>query len=198
MSYLDYWLAVDEWTFEEAALIFNSKDPDKYREQVNFSVDINRYKNSKWKLKVYHTHKIFKKVDWQKYAGEDPSSFTSYSEKVNHNLYFAIAADKQLKLPDALVAKWKEKQARSNSQKAASDVCAGNEQSLSSEMIKTLRPLIEVVESFANSEDFAKYGKDIQQQKIENWLKDKATTRDKGRVLKDLITRHYGIITARK
>ena len=107
-DFYDQWLQVGKWTFEEAALIFNGKDPDQYSSQVNISrgIDTSSFK-VKWKNDVVRFHRIFKKANWEKYAGAYKLDIL-ISGETSPNHYFILAKDKQLKLPDELTKKWGE------------------------------------------------------------------------------------------
>ncbi len=63
---------------------------------------------------------------------------------------------------------------------------------------KCLNRIIEIIDKFANSSEFCRYGTGTQQQDIVAWLKQRTKTRHEATHIKELITVHYGITTTRK
>ena len=108
----DYWISIREWDSEGAALICNSKDPRNYKRQIKFppgnSNDFSGFKPSSWQWEVLEYYYIFENADWRNYIDEmsDPYLYFRHPKKAWYGHFLAIAKNKGLKLPPALVEHW--------------------------------------------------------------------------------------------
>jgi hypothetical protein len=115
----DYWLMYDEWTFEQAAYLFNGQNPlirEKdplsdlgIKRDIPFHEDIdnlNKLRLSQTEQQVFKTYHIFRKVDWKNYVdmAADPNFW--YREAASPSAFISLAKDKQIELPPKLLEKW--------------------------------------------------------------------------------------------
>ena len=73
------------------------------------------------------------------------------------------------------------------------------EKSIDDKMLKTLMPVIKIIEDFADSPEFKKYSDKVQQGQIQGWLIErKGKTSREIETLKQLISSYYDIKTGQK
>ena len=73
------------------------------------------------------------------------------------------------------------------------------EKSIDDKMLKTLMPVIKIIEDFADSPEFKKYSDKVQQGQIQGWLiESKGKTSREIETLKQLISSYYDIKTGQK
>jgi hypothetical protein len=100
-SFYRFWLALDKWTFKQAALIFNGHDPRKFETKVNFDTDIYDIESNcheEWEADTVKTYWIFIKANWQLYGGG------LYGKNAMRYQFFELARDKKITLPKELAA----------------------------------------------------------------------------------------------
>ena len=108
-EFYNYWLNIDSWSFDEAAFILNGKNPELYECVNNFDPSIGDFGNQnaeKWQQEIYKTYCILRRAEWKKYAGDSAPNIT-LNGKAHPRHIFNLATDKQLKIPDELLEKWK-------------------------------------------------------------------------------------------
>lgn len=192
------WFKRDFWTHQEAACLFHGMNPDSDTLHFIFSP---MHQSKDINSMTIETSRIFESADWSRIY-----SSSTDKEKRNYNDYFQLAKLKNIHVSKQLVdakdkfekegekrmKKMEKKLAKSGSSKKQSEML------LSGKMLSILKPIINIIEDFKNNPDYKKHGAKIQQQLIDNWLKDQGLNARIRDHLKKLITEYYGIITARK
>jgi hypothetical protein len=165
----DYWLKHDKWNSEQAALIFNDKDQRLCGKQIKFPVgdnDFSGVKPNAWQWKVLEYYFIFEKADWKKYVDTKSDYYFYFRHPIeaSPSQFFALAEDKQLKLPAELLNKWDQiKTATGWMESPTVPQLEGQPESNSiSPALTTFQKLIH---EFGDSDDYTKYGADVQQQR---------------------------------
>ena len=73
-DFYDYWVKLGKWDSEQAALLFNGKDPSKFGRLVKFPEDIadgHRMNRKEWQREVYRIYSILERADdsdWRRYV----------------------------------------------------------------------------------------------------------------------------------
>ncbi len=185
MDFFENWLKFDKWSFLEAALLFNGRDPDQPKPLESFHTwghSKPELPNQEYGKDVSLTYQIFSRASWRKYDADAPKFESTRIEN-----YFQFANDNDLDVNETLKAKWVLQQKYGDQKYAISET-----------MIETLSPLVSIIEDFKNSTEFKKRESKIPQQLITEWLQTRNLTRDCERTVRDLITRHYKITSGRK
>jgi hypothetical protein len=110
MSYVDYWLQLDRWSFKEAALLTTGHNPDEIKE-VDFTAEltnVGKKSIATWEIPILERYQVFKRADWENYAGKD--AIHIYSEEEAKPLhYFQLLGHKKININEELRNKWRAK-----------------------------------------------------------------------------------------
>ncbi len=194
-NFYDEWLRNELWTFKEAAMLFNGMDP-QYAKDIGFKY-FESTQMEDWKKPIFKTYKHFLRTDWSKW---DPHAHAM--QATHRDIFIQAALDKDIPFSDTLKLKYvlyiKNINRNKGNQPANRNLTEKSEPDLNA-ILETLEPELQLIRAFGESEYYSKHGLKTPQKLISTWIDEHYpnVTRDEVRVLKGLITRHYGITTAR-
>lgn len=194
---LEDWFKNDYWSHEEAAcLMFGVCPKNNYGLSLkaqgvyklgNIEVLIPGEKVNGI-LKLF---RIFKSADW---GGNNKDKKRIWSE------YFKMAERKGIKVDTRLTWSKNAFERQNENTLIKQEKTSDNNDSIvdfSPDMTEVLEPIAKIILSFKDSTNYKKYGDQTQQRLIDDWLKSKTNTEHEKRFLKELITKYYGITSAR-
>jgi len=195
------WFKNDYWSHEEAACLMCGINPRTNHgvSFINGALKVGNIeiltggKSIDSTLKLFN---IFESANWK-----NISSDSSENGKRIWCDYFKMAELKGMKVHIALLnAKdsfEKQNENKLMKQKITND---NNDEIIhfSQKMNKVLEPIADVINEFKNSPKYKKYGKDLSQNLITEWLEEIGYKRHEQRYLKELISKYYDIKSLRK
>lgn len=204
------WIRKDFWTHQEAAYLFNEIDPETGTIFENHTPDTTG--KSPHELAAIALD-IFSRADWSQI-----SELAIDGDQRPYADYFKIADLKYIKVSQRLLDTKKahdialqrkippvEKLSPTNTNSSQKTITANkrimsisSQQGVSPEIQKTLQPVIDIIENFAESTEFNTFGVEVQRQFIDAWLESHVETKGEIRTYKKLICKHYGIKNSRK
>jgi len=104
-DFYDYWFKLDKTNSEQAAFVFNRKDPRLYDKRINFPAkenDFSRVKPNTWQWDVLETYYIFETADWGKYIDDDPYLWFRSPKEASPSQFYSLALDKGIPIPELL------------------------------------------------------------------------------------------------
>ena len=153
------WIKRDRWNYYEAACLFCGAIPEKnvaYEANKRFTALLHRNPKSEGYCDYNQLMMLFEAADWPNYGA------VSIDQYLSQDVFFNFALSKQIKIPDELLKLHQEKLSQNNEY---SVITPG--------MLKTIQPVVKIIEEFKLSEDFEKHGTGVQQGLIKSWLAGK-------------------------
>jgi hypothetical protein len=189
------WFKNDYWSHEEAACLIYGIIPITHHGLSHTVPCVHKVGNIEVFIKGEKINKIlilfsiFESAIWE---SNDKNGKRIWSE------YFKMTERKGIKVDFAL--KCAKSSFERQNKLMKQDRVSNNNDSMATfppKMTEVLEPIAKLILSFEDSTDYLKYGKSIQQKKIEGWMNHKANTEHERRFLKELITKYYGITSGR-
>jgi hypothetical protein len=195
---LEDWFKNDYWSHEEAACLMCGIPPITHHGQSLTVISVRKVGNIEVFIrgeqvnKVLKLFSIFESAIWE--SNDNKGGKRIWSE------YFKMAEHKDIKVDLRLI--WSKKSfERQNENKIMKQEKTSDKNdstvTFSPEMKEVLDPIAQLICSFEDSAIYKKHGNKIQQGLIDDWLKNKTNTEHEKRFLKELITKYYGITSAR-
>jgi hypothetical protein len=196
------WFKNDYWSHEEAACLMYAIIPITHQGLSSTVYNVHKVgnievfihnENAEKVNKILKLFSIFESANWE---SNDKDGKRIWSE------YFTVAEDKEIKVDIKL--QWAkssfERQMHGNKLMKQEKTSDKNDSTVtfSKEMTEVLEPIANLIDSFQDCTDYKKHDKEIQQQLITDWLKEKFYKGHEARFLKELITKYYRITSGRK
>lgn len=199
---LEDWFKNDYWSHEEAACLMYAIIPITHQGLSSTVYNVHKVgnievfvhnKNTEKVNKILKLFSIFESANWE---SNDKDGKRMWGE------YFKMTERKGISVDFALKCSKNsfEKQSKNNNKLIEQEKTSANNDSIvtfSKEMTEVLEPIAKLIFSFKGSDNYKKHGNKIQQGLIDDWLKNKTNTEHEKRFLKELITKYYGITSAR-